>query len=199
MLSPRARRVGIGFVGAVLSLSLVGCGRYGQQVTPWLRTARDVPVRLLAEPGSPGDEAMTERLEGGRWVRMAGLGDEAFAFAGNSRAVVKGDSLELVRPQGPPERLACEGELRGRPDGARLVCVTRFRRTGTPSQTVRVAWLDADAKVVSQRDVRYPVLIADSEPILGANADPELLGFVPEGSSSRCSWSTATRATRAAR
>lgn len=169
------------FIAVALAVALVGCGGYSQQVTPWLRTARDVPFRVLGEPGSPGDESIAERRENGRWVRVPGLGDEAFAFAGGTRAVVKGDALDLVRPEGPPVRIDCEGEVRGTPDGANLVCIEVRRRTGTPPQTVRVAWLDADARVVSRNDVPYPVVIADSEPIPGADADPDLLGFLPEG------------------
>jgi hypothetical protein len=167
---------------AAWAVLLAGCGTFTREVTPWLRTTREVPFRLMAESGGAGgyDTSRVERKEGDRWVELRDAGDKAFAFAGGSRVVLDG---KLVRPSGPPVQLPCDGELRGTPDGGELVCVQVFdrtSRTGAP-ETVLVTRIDREGREIGRRQVAVPVKVPAGEPPLGVQVSTDLLGFLPDG------------------
>jgi hypothetical protein len=155
---------------------------HNRTVTPWLRTSRSVPFRLLAESGGHGrpDKVKVERRQEGAWVALDEDNDLALAFAGETRAVV---GNRLYRESGPPLTLPCGGELRATPDGVELVCVDVFGRfsQGGPPQTIRVARFDRDGRAVGRREVRCPVEVPEEEPALGDDVTTSFLGFLPDG------------------
>lgn len=176
-------RGGRGGAPAILAsaLALGGC-THTREVTPWLRTSRTVPFRLIAESGGAGgyDTVRAWRKEQGRWVELRGEGDGAFAFAGGTRAVI-GD--KLYREIGPPVPIACRGELRGTPDDRELVCIdvtSRFSREGVP-ETASVVRIDRDGREIGRRQVPLPVRVPPNEPPLGMDVSTNFLGFLPEG------------------
>lgn len=164
-----------------LTLTLVlltGC-LASRQVTPWLRTWRHDPFCLLAEGSHACVSTVgVERRIDGAWVELPDLGDGAFAFAGGERAVVAG---RLLSEHGPDRPLACDGDLRGAPDGSELVCVTVARdEPGRSATHVDIAHIDRDGGVRARRQVALPVVLA-RRPIEGPHVSTSWLGFDPHG------------------
>lgn len=163
---------------AFFALSFVGCF-HSRDVAPWFRMSSTTTPCLIAESGGTGchTTAQTERLENGRWVPVAGFEARAFAFAGGER-VVYGRRL-FKRSGGPPEPLACKGDLRATPDGDRLVCTQLGR--AFRDQTVVVTVLDRDGAPIEERIAPFPIRVPDDEPPLGDYVAPHLLGFTSSG------------------
>jgi hypothetical protein len=180
-----ARRIACAAVIAANALALGGC-IHTRQVTPWLRTTREVPFRLMAESGhsDDGDKVRVDRREGRRWGRLdlPSTDDRAFGLGGGTRAVV-GDWL--VRPKGAAVRIRCGGELRATPDGSEMVCVETFAlhdyKKDEAPQTLRITRLDTDGRELERLRVPFPVKVPDDEPPLAAYVSVDFLGFLPEG------------------
>jgi hypothetical protein len=181
----RARRIARAAVIAASAPALGGC-IHTREVTPWLRTTREIPFRLIAESGHPDDvdKVSVDHLKGRRWVPLdlPCADDRAFGLAHGTRAVI-GDWL--VRQDGPPVPIRCEGELRGTPDGTAIVCVETFAlydyKKDEAPQTLRVTRRDTDGREIERLRVPFPVRVPDDEPPLGTEVTVDLLGFLPEG------------------
>ncbi|APR76063.1 Hypothetical protein A7982_01410 [Minicystis rosea] len=178
------RTSGAAALFAALSLlTCTGC-TFHRELTPWLRTSRHIPFRILAESGSHGpyDTTRAERKVGDTWVEILDAGDQGFGFAGGTRAVLDGT---LYRASGPLRNVLCNEHigLRASPSGE-LVCVEIDRRRPSDysrsPEHLRIVSMDRDGNVRAERHVVLPVVMA-TKPIEGPDVSTHFLGFVPEG------------------